>query len=327
MPNYNISLEVNHISIKDVTIECLRLYCPVRFYCEITACGKNAKLVFKTQDGDFDMMYSDLKYLSGKPVNLSIEGVKDFIDQMILDCVCCSGEVEMTMSENKSFEYICDYRDDTNVDIPERKRPIVTIESWLDPITKNWCYVLQGEDVNVASNLLTISNYTKMSSERLGNVPVITNDLKTKKGTVIDICAGVAGRTVTLADLAAEIAADIATRTAKNPPEDGYEWALLGLEVNQHPAKKKLHCDLTDTDGDVTSSVQVNYAFGADSGQFVTIGDSADTIIKALPDADACGCLNDRSCLMVEADFTTPLTLPANTGLEVCPILVCVVVA
>lgn len=385
MPNYNISLQGNYISIKDGIMECIRLYCPVRFYCELSNCGKDAKLTFKTQDGDYDILYSCIQFIDDSITNLSIEGMKAVIDKMIKDCVCCAGETEMNigdvasggnfdwfcrksdqkkvlvsscknidgswdikdldngavltpsllasdyiencLSNDKQFQYICDYRDDTDTTIPEKKRPIVSIESWLDPITNTWCHVLQGEDVNVASNLLTISNFTKMSSERLGNVPVIKNDLATKKAPVLDVCAGTDGRTVTIADLQADIDAAIAARTAKNPPLDGYEWALLGLEVNQHPAKKKLHCDLTDADGDVTSNLQIDYAFGTDTGQFVTAGDTPDTIVKELPEADACGCLNDRACLIVEADFTKPLTLPAMTGLEICPILVCVVVA
>lgn len=208
------------------------------------------------------------------------------------------------------------------------KEPFECFQVWQDNNNGELCVTVAGDNPNDGGAIIdNFYNTYKMASNTLGALPSMKSELNTKKGAARDICGGAAGRTVTLADLAGFTAADIASLTAAIPPDAGYEWGLVGLQINQHPAKKTIYCDLADAQGTVSSNAQIEYAFNGDNGQFVTIGDSPDEIIKVLPSADECGCLPDQAALLVDADFTTPITLPAGTALEVCPIYVCVVSA
>jgi hypothetical protein len=226
--------------------------------------------------------------------------------------------------KGKEFKTRNEYYLVADEDVPLAKRECIYIDGWYDYDEQEWCYVPVGEiPAEDGSNLLTISDYI-MASEKLGALPVIDSAIKTRKGKALDVCGGADGREVLLADLEPITAAEIALLEAKQPAEEGYEWALLGLEVNQHPAKKDLYCDLADEEGKVTANTQAFYAVGTDKKQYITIGDSRESIVKILPDADACGCLGDPTCLLVEADFTIPLTLEPNTAVEICPIYVCV---
>jgi len=211
-------------------------------------------------------------------------------------------------------------------DLPAQKRNYVLFDQYTDGTQV--CTVPAGEAPAAdGSNFVTNINEYTMASDKLGSLPVLNSEIKTKKGRALDVCGGAAGFELTVAILlaAASVVDDLASLAAKIIPEPGYKWDLLGFEVNQHPAKKLVHCDIADAEGTVSSNEQAFYALGGDTKQFITVGDSKDTIMKLLPDADACGCLGDPTCLLTDADLTTPLTLAANTAVEVCPIFVCVI--
>lgn len=211
-------------------------------------------------------------------------------------------------------------------DKPVHKRNYVLFDQYSDG--SQICTVPAGE-VPAAdeSNFITDLNLYTMGSDKLGALPVLNSEIKTKKGRALDVCGGAAGFELTVAVLAAatSVVDDLAALAAKIAPDPGYKWDLLGFEVNQHPAKKLIHCDIADEEQTVSSNEQAFYALGGDTKQFITVGDSKETIMKLLPDADACGCLDDPTCLLTDADLTTPLTLAANTAVEVCPIFVCVI--
>lgn len=284
----------------------------------------------KDGDNTFDVCWGkdNILTISYLEVMSDYATPQDFYNYLcsIIDCSINAGVVEPPETTVKTFQIRSNYWLQSEMNLPAPKRQVFCLDGWTDQ-NGNWCYVMENDNPNDSNNLITISNYEKMASDKLGALPIIDSEIKTRKGRVLEICGGAAGRTVTLADVATQTAADIAQLTGLIPPDTGYEWALLGFEVNQHPAKKKIYCDLADQEGDVNSNEQASYAFNGDNKQYITIGDTKDTVVKQLPKADACGCLADRSVLITDEDFTQPLTLEPNTGIEFCPLYVCVVTA
>ena len=140
-----------------------------------------------------------------------------------------------------------------------------------------------------------------------------------------DVCAGVEGATHTLETLAPLWADDIASLTEKRPPDEGYEWAVYDFSIGQHAPKKTEWCDLADEEGQVKDGTPVVYGYEGNTSQLVP-GGAFETIGEIEGEADACGCLANRTCLVNDADLTTPITLAPNTAIMVCPTFVCVVV-
>ena len=198
----------------------------------------------------------------------------------------------------------------------------IVLTRMYDCEAKKWVEFEEGVECT-EENIFNNQNYNIVGSEKLSGLPIIKSELKTKKGKSIDVCGGPDGKKVTIADLAPKTDAEILDITAKIPPLDGYEWKLLGLYVNQHPAKKILHCDLSEEDGDVNMNTQIPYAYGSDTGQYITVSETPDYIGDILPEADSCGCLPNQDCLVDDTKLTVPFTLAPFTAIEYCPVYVC----